>query len=580
MFREAARKARPEWSQSFREKSYTSWPHSNESAVQNTRSGFSGRSELRQVPRTTPDKVIVTNLCKLAAKYGSAGRASVEAAVKGLIDADLLRGIVTVLIDLSDSGTKAAYGFDPISAGNATNPQLNKDAIDQICKHCKPGPAYLLLLGSVDVIPHIPLDNPLMGEPGDPDSDLPSDLPYACNEPYSTDVQDFIAPARVVGRLPNVTGDTDPAYLVSLLDTAATFTPRPASDYSAFLGISAQAWETSTGLSLDAIFGTHSGVNVSPPHGHIWTPAEAGRLSHFVNCHGATGAPYFYGKTVPLILAHSAATAGPMIIEGTVMTAECCYGAELYNPGGSLVPGQNGMCNAYLGSKAYAYFGSTNTSYGGTTTIGTADLICQLFFKELLSGASAGRACLQTRLDFVLGKGPALTPGDLKTLAQFNLMADPSLSPVESAPHTVIALSGTEDSAAQAAVERHARRNRRAAMAALSSVVWAYRLGKPKVPRKNAKSRAIAKLREFAAEHGITPPYVLLSYSYGPPIPRPGSANAVARDTKSFGPRPKAVYVIMKRLPSPTDLPNLALVRLIEAVEYKEALDVQLLESR
>ncbi|MCE9526758.1 MAG: hypothetical protein K8R36_11975 [Planctomycetales bacterium] len=529
------------------------------------------------MPRSTPDKVIVTNLAELEAKYGPAGRASVEAAVNGLIAADATRGIVTMLVDLNDAGTLAAYGFAPIPAVNPLplDPVLYKDAIDKVYTHFAPRPAYLMLLGSIDVVPHIPLCNLLKGQPGDPDMDVPSDLPYACDAPYSTDVQDFIAPARVVGRLPNVTGDTDPAYLVCLLDTAAAYTSRPAADYSPFLGISAQAWETSTDLSLDTIFGTHSGVKVSPRDGTTGVWAEASRLSHFVNCHGATGAPYFYGKTAPLVLAHSAATVGPMINKGTVMTAECCYGAELYNPGGSLVPGQNGMCNTYLGSKAYVYFGSTNTSYGGTTTIGTADLICQLFFKGLISGASAGWACLQARLDYVLKRGPALTTGDWKTLAQFNLMADPSLKPVASAPHAFVALSRTTDSSAQAAVERHARQNRRATLAALSSAVVPYRLGKPRLPRGKV---IVARLQELAAQNEIEPPYVLLSYPYLPPIPRHG--NAEAFDTAPFGPKPKALHVIMKRLPSPPDLPFLALVRLIEAIEYKEALDVQVLESR
>lgn len=47
---------------------------------------------------------------------------------------------------------------------------------------------------------------PLLGD-GDPD--LPSDLPDACDRPYSTDVQGFLAPTRVGGRLSNVTGDQD-----------------------------------------------------------------------------------------------------------------------------------------------------------------------------------------------------------------------------------------------------------------------------------------------------------------------------------------------------------------------------------
>ena len=152
------------------------------------------------------------------------------------------------------------------------------------------------------------------------------------------------------------------------------------------------------------------------------------------------------------------------------MTAECCYGAELYNPynpAESIVLGQNGMCNTYLGNKAYAYFGSTNTSYGDATAIDRADVICKHFGTYLLSGASAGRACLEARLEYVSGLGHSPTPDDLKTLAQFNLMADPSLTPVASEPLTVIALSRNSASSALAAIERRARRNRRATLAVM-----------------------------------------------------------------------------------------------------------------
>src|SRR5439155_20982128 len=124
--------------------------------------------------------------------------------------------------------------------------KLNKVVIDKVFNFGEVRPAYLMLLGSKDVIPHVPLDNPTTG---DGDADVPSDLPYACDKPYSTDVQDFIAPTRVVGRLPSVTPDTDPAYLVGLLGTAAGYTNRPATDYNACLGISAQVWKKSSELS-------------------------------------------------------------------------------------------------------------------------------------------------------------------------------------------------------------------------------------------------------------------------------------------------------------------------------------------
>jgi hypothetical protein len=342
------------------------------------------------VPAVIPDKIIVTNLEALKKKYKAAGVGKVKAAVKRLVHADLARGLVTVLVDMSDAGMMATYGGVPVGAAAAGNPQLNKAAIDAIFSAGPARPAYLMLLGSVDVIPHVPLSNPMIG---DGDSDVPSDLPYACDAGYSTRIQDFTAPNRVVGRLPNVTNDRDPATLVALLDNAARYKPRPAADYMDFLGLSAHVWRKSTEASLDFVFGSHAGMKIAPPDGYRWSAAVAKRLAHFVNCHGAAGDPNFYGeKAGSFPAAHSAKWMASRLAEGTVMAAECCYGAELYDPALPTAGGQAGMCNTYLGAKAYAYFGSTNIAYGPPSGSDQADLVCQRFLMEAVNGASAGRA--------------------------------------------------------------------------------------------------------------------------------------------------------------------------------------------
>src|SRR6185295_6134667 len=113
--------------------------------------------------------------------------------------------------------------------------------------------------------------------------------------------------------------------------------------------------------------------------------------------------------------------------EGTVAAVESCYGAELYDP--ALAGGVPGICNTYLAAGAHGYFGSSTISYGPASGNGQADLICQFFLKHVLSGASTGEAALRARLDFIQLLSLA-EPIDLKTLAQFNLMGDPSLHPV------------------------------------------------------------------------------------------------------------------------------------------------------
>lgn len=80
-------------------------------------------------------------------------------------------------------------------------------------------------------------------------------------------------------------------------------------------------------------------------------------------------------------------------------------------------------------NNAIAFLGSTTIAYGPADSQGLADLITQYFIKSILNGASAGRALLEARQRFLTASGPQLDPYELKTLAQFNLLGDPSLHP-------------------------------------------------------------------------------------------------------------------------------------------------------
>lgn len=370
------------------------------------------------------DKVIVTNVSALRKKYGK-GLAQIQTAWKKLIAADKLRNLKTRVIALDSVATmkkfKVAAVTDPADA------KQNKQAIDAIYKALLP--EYLMILGAVDVVPHQDLLNPVFDGDNDPDKFAYGDLPYACDAPYSQKVQDFVGPTRVLGRLPDITGGKDPAYLVGLLTTAAQAQPLPASEYRAHLGISAKVWENSTKLSLTNLFGSGADSRTSPTQGPSWTEAQLKRRMHFINCHGAPADPFFYGQSgTKFPQAHSAAFIAGKLTEGTVAAVECCYGAELYDPSLLTTP-QMAICNTYLAGKAYGYLGSTTIAYGPAEGNGAADLLCQFFLKHVLQGASLGRAALEARQEFA-GHAPVLDPVDLKTLAQFNLLGDPAIQPV------------------------------------------------------------------------------------------------------------------------------------------------------
>ncbi len=381
-------------------------------------------------------KVIVTNATALRRKYGDGGLKAIRRAVNRLIIADKNRGLITIMIALDDAARIKKFAapavIDPADA------MQNKTAIDTVYRHFAPD--YLMILGSIDIVPHQDLKNPLYSPPnGDTDVFAHGDLPYACEAPHSPDIRNFTGPTRVIGRLPDVTGANDPRYLLELLKTAAGWRARPRSGYQDCLGISAQKWEGSTSKSLIKIFDSDMGLQTCPKRTFRWRRELLRRRMHFINCHGDSLYSRFVGQSAidenDMPISHDAAyLAKTGIEEGTVAAAECCFGGELYDPSAEHNK-QIGICNTYLWRKAYGFFASTNSAFGQFKSNDYADLICRYFMQSVLAGASLGRAALEARQKYVAKKTP-LNMTDQKTLAQFNLYADPSIVPVETAPAT------------------------------------------------------------------------------------------------------------------------------------------------
>ena len=379
------------------------------------------------------DKVVLTQRAALHVKYGDAGLARIGKALRALVAADKRRGLATVVIHLDDDTEMAPYGGPTPAVADA---RAVKNAIDRIATAALPH--YLLLLGGPDVMPMVPITNPAYSGPdGDSDRQVPSDLPYACDAPYSTNPNRFLGPTRVVGRLPDLIGATKPTLLTQLINAAARAKPLPRSDYQSSFGLSTEAWAKSTALSLTNTFGHADNLLTSPTKGHRWTANQLAARVHFINCHGGDCVPEFYGQPIDkdeFPLAHHAKHLQGKVSAGTVVAAECCYGAQLYDPADAA--GQKGIALAYLEDGASAVFGSTTIAYGPCEGNGSADLVCQFFVQQVLGGSSLGRAALEARQKFA-GARTHLDPYDLKTLMQFYLLGDPSAQPVAVTAHSL-----------------------------------------------------------------------------------------------------------------------------------------------
>ena len=365
------------------------------------------------------DKILVTNGAALKKKYKNGAQAVLSAA-RDLIAADKERGLTTQLVDISDRNKMKAFkGAAVTSPGNE---RQCKDAVDAIYASARPD--YLVLLDGPDVAPHLTLNNPAAG---DGDKNVPSDLPYASDAPYtSRDPAKYAAVTRAVGRIPGITGAAKPDFIVRQLKAAADYKSRKRADYMDHFAISALVWAASTELSVENTFGNNA-IRTCPTTDSPTVRRLLAPLSHFINCHGAEVDPHFYGQkgnSYPIAMASADVTAGAK--RNAMIAAECCYGAQLFDPqqAGNVLP----ICNSYLDAGAIAFLGSTTIAYGPGSGNGSADLLTQYFLINALAGSSFGRAFLEARQKFVLGQKME-DPVNVKTLAQFILLADPSLQP-------------------------------------------------------------------------------------------------------------------------------------------------------
>jgi hypothetical protein len=450
------------------------------------------------------DKVIVTNMSALKAKYGP-HYARLAPALDTAIAADDRRGLRTLLVAIDSRADMKRVKGKPVTGRG--DEKGAKAAVDAVYRHYKPD--YILLLGAPDVVPHIHLNNPMKGTADDDDDvTVPSDVPYACEAGWSRRPENFLGPTRTIGRLPDLVGALDPSYLIGLLKNAAGYVCRDRKEYTHF-AVSAKVWRKSTIESVERLFGERSKVYTSPPDGPKWTRNQLGPRLHFINCHGNTVSPLFFGEfpTDKFFDAHDAAHLSGRVTKGSLVAAECCYGAELYDPANA--DGQMGISGAYLASGAYGFFGSTTIAYGPSEGQGQADLICRYFVESVMQGASLGRAALEAHQRFV-AQFSHVDPSDLKTAVQFLLLGDPSVHPVKGVAHAFSRTNAMRSAMRSGLVQPDARAYRRERLVRTGANL-ARTIGAA-VPTKRSTPRAAKEfLAKAARESGIRRP-VFRSY--------------------------------------------------------------------
>lgn len=420
-------------------------------------------------------KLSVTHRGRLVRKYGQEGLGRIDRAVASWVDKDSRRGIDTIHVALDDPQVMARYAAPPVVG--AVTPAKVKKAVDGLFKALSPD--YLVLMGSSDVLPHFTVANPSFAPvDGDLDEEVPTDNPYACSRPFVRGKREsYLIPDRVVGRIPDLPGRTDPAVLVDYLASVQSWTPGAAKAYADDLLLCCDSWKASGRECAAFLTRQANRLLVSPPA--IDTAASlrkrhAARL-HMIKCHGALLDSRFYGQKASaegdFPIALTGASLAGRVAKGTVVGAMCCYGGLVFDPDddAAQVAGALPIPTVYLQQGAYGFVGSTTIAWVGPQSMVCADWVIAAFLRETLRGASLGRALLEAKQDFVRfidEQGAAPDIGEEKTLLQFYLLGDPSIHAVAAAG-AVLAAAGMRGRATAgvggvgAPQERRARREYR-----------------------------------------------------------------------------------------------------------------------
>lgn len=379
-------------------------------------------------------KLCITSRRNLSNKYAAADIKKIDTVVKKWIAADNKRGINTVLVAVDDAASMAPHGVAPI-AGTVTAAKA-KRVIDKLWKKLQPD--YLVILGAQDIIPYFEVPNPSKNK-DDTDVLVPTDNPYACDKAFDINVRaSYLVPSRVYGRIPDMVGDGDPAWITSYLARATSYQAQSASYFADNYAVCCDEWAEAGRKSM-AHFGASPGMLMISPPVKDGTKSAQKRLAsrlHMIKCHGAELDPRFFGQAgddFPPVL--ESATLKSKLTNNTLAAAVCCYGAQIYSPSDARATqkGDWPLASTYLRNGALGFAGSTMIAWVGSSEMMCADWIVAGFLKSALGGASLGRALLDSKLGYLQwldqqGQTPDLP--DEKTMLEFVLLGDPSLHPV------------------------------------------------------------------------------------------------------------------------------------------------------
>ncbi len=380
------------------------------------------------------NKLVFSHSGNFVAKFGAPAKQTLEARLIQLTAFDAKRGIGTRSVFVDDPASVGPFGVPPATAAN---PLAIKAVIDAISR--KSGIDYYLIVGGHDIVPLFEYPNPISGTS---DKVVPSDNGYASS---STTADPPFVPDRRLGRLP--TGnDPTPDILWKQFDEILLFKPMAPSALSGY-AIYADAWTQPSQNIAKQLGIAPAQHSVSPPLDVQANPTSfpAAGLSaakmHYVNLHGELRVPHWVGQDGVNSRWYPDACLPALIPSGvrhSVAACEACYGADSFGTNLVRRTVSTANCLTYMDLQAIGFCGSTTIAYGGTNDapdLWAADLLVLYFLQAVQAAKDMGAALLDAKVKVAqdaMRRNNAYDDLTKKTLLQFVLYGDPSISPLAS----------------------------------------------------------------------------------------------------------------------------------------------------
>ena len=279
-------------------------------------------------------------------------------------------------------------------------------------------PKYIFILGNEKIIDVMSWEDKTKD-----DDDIESDFCYATldqTSPWERKKYDFSNMFRV-GRLPtyhNETFEEFKSYFDTISATASGFENKKS------YGLSAFAWEKESVHEYSTF--SREDVDVSPDItlANVNSRFSSDTNTYFFNLHGSDETEFWYGQKGGSYPQAVAPHVFNNISVPFVLAVEACYGAR-YTGG---LTAQNSILLNAMTHKCISFLGSSRIAYGRPSPPGScADDIVGEFLRQVSNGESVGDAFI-AGMKKIVSSDKTLDDAEVKTIAEFNLYGDPSIS--------------------------------------------------------------------------------------------------------------------------------------------------------